>query len=167
MFGPASLLLSRKCCLVCCFCMFLPEIRKARDNKREAGPDMSSYPLPHPTPIVAQIFGFFCFFWFSRWFCYAFGKGPLVFLVFLVFPMDLLSLCVRPWMIYTIGESGMTHISYCFPDCVHMLGLGAWRQHGDPLTTFKTLCIVLTVMVVSKSRGAGTPAHPYIYILYS
>ena len=42
MFGPASLLLSRKCCLVCCFCMFLPEIRKARDNKREAGPDMSS-----------------------------------------------------------------------------------------------------------------------------
>ena len=42
MFGPASLLLSRKCCLVCCFCMLLPEIRKARDNKREAGPDMSS-----------------------------------------------------------------------------------------------------------------------------
>ena len=120
-----------------------------------------------PPPIVAQILFFvFCFVFSMVLRC--FWEGAFVFLLF-VFPMDLLSLCVRPWMIYTIGESGMTHISNCFPDCVHMLGLGAWRQHGDPLTTFKTLCIVLTVMVVSKSRGAGTPAHPIwvcIYILY-
>ena len=87
MFGPAPLLLSRKCCLLCCFYMFLPEIRKARDNKREAGPDMSS----SPPPIVAQIFvfcfldafatlvllcfwegpfGFFSFFWFPQGICY-------------------------------------------------------------------------------------------------
>ena len=73
---PASLLLS----LV--FCMFLPQIQKTRDNEREAAPDMRSF----PPPIVAQIFGFFGFFWFSRWFCYAFGKGALVFLVFSGFP---------------------------------------------------------------------------------
>ena len=73
---PASLLLSRV------FCMFLPQIQKTRDNEREAGPDMSS----SPPPIVTQIFGFLGFFWFSRWFCYAFGKDPLVFFVFSGFP---------------------------------------------------------------------------------
>ena len=88
---PASLLLTRV------FCMFLPQIQKTRDNEREAGPDMISF----PPPIVAQIFGFFGFFWFSRWFCYAFGKGPLVFLVFLVFPMDLRPLCVGPSLAQT------------------------------------------------------------------
>ena len=31
-------------------------------------------------------FGFFGFFWFSRWFCYALGKDPSVFLVFSGFP---------------------------------------------------------------------------------
>ena len=80
MSGPASLSLSRV------FCICGRNIQKTRDNKREAGTDMSSYPLPHPTPIVAQIFGFFVFFLFSRWFCYAFGKDPLVFLVFSGFP---------------------------------------------------------------------------------
>ena len=106
MFGPASLLLSRKCCLVCCFCMFLPEIRKARDNKREAGPDMSS----SPPPIVAQIFGFFVFFWFSRWFCYAFGKDPLVFLVCLVFLNGLPPLCVGLCLPYALAERGGAHV---------------------------------------------------------
>ena len=72
MSGQASLLLSRV------FCICGGNIQKTRDNKREAGPDMSS----SPPPIVAQIFGFFDFFWFSRWFCYAFGKDPLIFLVF-------------------------------------------------------------------------------------
>ena len=47
-----------------------------------------------PPPIVAQIFGFFVFFRFSRWFCYGLGRRPLVFWVFLVFPVDLLPLCV-------------------------------------------------------------------------
>ena len=82
MFGPASLLLSRKCCLVCCFCMFLPEIRKARDNKREAGPDMSS----SPPPIVAQIFGFFVFFLVFSMVLLCFWEGAFVFFVFFGFP---------------------------------------------------------------------------------
>ena len=38
------------------------------------------------TPIVAEILGFFVLFWFSQWFCYAFGKDPLVFLVVFGFP---------------------------------------------------------------------------------
>ena len=88
MSGPASLSLSRV------FCICGRNIQKTRDNKGEAGPDMNSYPLPHPTPIVVQIFGFFVFFWFSRWFCYAFGKDPLEFLGFVVFPMDLLGVMV-------------------------------------------------------------------------
>ena len=34
------------------------------------------------TPIVAQIFVFFGFLGFSRWFCLAIGWGALIFLVF-------------------------------------------------------------------------------------
>ena len=74
-------------------------------------------------------------------------------------------------MIYTIGESGMTHISYCFPDCVHMLGLGAWRQHGDPLTTFKTLKHYVFEIIQKASpgmlkmqRGGCLVNHIYIYM---
>ena len=59
--------------------------------------------------IVAEIFGFFSFFAFSRWFCYAFRKGPLIFLVFLLFLDGLLPLCVGLCLPQTLGENGRTH----------------------------------------------------------
>ena len=66
-------------------------------------------------------------------------------------------------MIYTIGESGMTHISFCFPDFVHMLGLGAWRQHGDPLTTFKTLKhYVLEIIQKTMFSASAVNSGPWI-----
>ena len=64
----------------------------------EGGPDMSS----SPPPIVAQIFGFFCFFWFSRWFCYAFGKDPLVFWVFSGFPKGFAIFVCRVCLVGTL-----------------------------------------------------------------
>ena len=45
------------------------------------------------TPIVAEILGFLVFFGFLDGFA-AFGKDPLDFLGFLVFPMDLLGVMV-------------------------------------------------------------------------
>ena len=67
-------------------------------------------------------FGFSMFFhtsegiWASGWAASGLGGGLqllpkcfgfFVFLGFLGFPMDLLSLCARPWMTYTIGESSL------------------------------------------------------------
>ena len=52
--------------------------------------------------IVAEILGFFGFFWFSRWFCYGLGRHPLVFLIFLVFPMDLTPLFGGPSLVGTL-----------------------------------------------------------------
>ena len=57
----------------------------------------------------------------------------------------------------------MTHISYCFPDFVHMLGLGAWRQHGDSLTSLKTLKHY--VFEIIQKAGEWDTREP-IYIIY-
>ena len=80
MSGPASLLLSRV------FCICGRNIQKTRDNKREAGPDMSSYTLPHTTPIVVQIFGFFWFFLVFSMVLLCFWEGAFGFFCFFGFP---------------------------------------------------------------------------------
>ena len=56
--------------------------KKTRDNKREAGPDMSS----SPPPIVAQIFGFFCFFLAFSMVLLCFWEGAFGFFGFFGFP---------------------------------------------------------------------------------
>ena len=63
----------------------------------------------------------------------------------------------------------LVYISYCFPDCVHMLGLGAWRQHGDPLTTFKTLKhyvfeIIQKAWCFTRHQDPAERIYKYIYI---
>ena len=122
MSGPASPLLSRV------FCMFLPQIQKKRDNEREAVPDMSSF----PPPIVAQIFGFFVFFLFSRWFCYAFGKDPLFFLFFSGFPKGFATLVCIVYIKHMVCMV-LVYIIYA----VHMM----YNRQGVECTWCNTVCV--------------------------
>ena len=102
--------------------------KKTRDNKRKAGPDMSS----SPPPIVAQIFVFFVFFWFSRWFCYAFGKDPLVFLVFSGFPKGFATLVCIVYIKHMVCMV-LVYIIYA----VHMM----YNRQGVECTWCNTVCV--------------------------
>ena len=123
MSGPASLLLSRV------FCICGRNIQKTRDNKAEAGPDMSSYPLPHPTPIVAQIL-FFVFFCFLDGFAMLLGR-TLWFFGFVWFSLMVCYLCVQGYMVAlptsTLRSTNVLYRLICY--IMYILNMGDTLSH--------------------------------------
>ena len=119
--------------------------------------------------IVAQIFGFFGFFAFSRWFCYAFRKGPLIFLVFLLFLDGLLPLCVGLCLPQTLGGNGRTHaILRTMLHCVIITDVlcftyGATSSESG-LTIYNGVCKMLFSQGVVSSPKPSYPIYHTICI---
>jgi hypothetical protein len=60
-------------------------LQNHRENQKKPKKPKISTTMGVNTWLVVEILGFFGFFWFSRWFCYAFAEALRFFLIFLGF----------------------------------------------------------------------------------